>query len=269
LATTRREASISAARRIFLLASAASVVALGCQKNAGVSGAATAATKFVKNVSDAMNKTSDAANKVADAADKVANAANAVNKASGAAQALMQPNATAKDSDNGPPASQGRTSSISASTEMHSEYGPPPPQAGISPASAPGQAGVQPVVSSSATSAFVGSYVCAASVDFAPLIGNPGHIQGSGPWIVVDDGDGTISIIDPRNNDQCPPARWLVSGSTATVLTDRPCSKPDGSVVRVLRGDARLSGNGLTVDGAVTVVQKNPVQVTFSLRCAR
>ena len=269
LATTRWGASISAARWGFLVACTASVVALGCQKNTGVSGAASAATKFVKNVSDAVNKTSDAANKVADAADKVANAANAVSKASDAAQGLVQPNATAKDSDNGQPASQGRTSSTSASIQMNSEYGAPSPPAGISPASAPGQAGVRVVTGSSATSAFVGIYLCAASLDFAPLIGNPGHIQGSGPWFVVDNGDGTISIIDPRNKDQCPPARWLVSGSTATASTDRPCAKPDGSVVRVLRGDARLSGNGLTADGALTVAQKNPVQITFSLRCAR
>jgi hypothetical protein len=166
-----------------------------------------------------------------------------------------------------------KTASRAEVVASDSETAAAPSQAaGPSLVPARAQAEAQPESSSNAANAFAGNWTCTGGVDLAFLRGARQHVQGTGPWLVVDNGDGTIAIINAKQPDdgQCPQGRWLVKGSTAKPVIDPPCHKADGSVVRALRGDATLSGNALAVNFAAAVSgTDNPVQVIISMRCAR
>jgi hypothetical protein len=224
----------------------ASIFALGCKGGAGGSGAASAANVAAKinNVVNTANNIANAANTAMNVASQAANMTKGAAASSAAAdsgQAVMQPSSPKTDAD----------------TATQQPAGASPP----SPATPGGTA--------TSTDTFVGTWICLAAVDIAPSTGQPVHFQGTGPWIVVNNGDGTISMIDPKSRDQCPPAKWSVSGSTAKAITTEPCSKPDGTVVRTVHGDATLSAKSLTANGLAAVSGSTLVQVAYSLHCTR
>jgi hypothetical protein len=232
----------------------------GCTKKMAASGVSL--MKMVNNVETKVSDVEKTGMKVMDTFSKVDDDASAVvdgvskgaglltGKTSGSA---ASPDAAKSADDPGPTASAAGTRAAPSRVAMADDASRTYPTGGDRGDAA----------------AFTGNWLCAASVDLTPTRGNHGHFQGSGPWMVVDNGDGSISLIDPRNRDQCPPPRWLVSRSSAKVATDQPCTKPDGSVVRPVRGDATLSGNGMTVDAAFSVSGLNPMLVALSMRCGR
>jgi hypothetical protein len=229
---------------LLVLSCALGLPPLGCSKNGNGSGAASAAqlAKKAQDIGKKVNDALDAANKVADATQAVTDHLSS-----------NPPGSAASATPNGAPDPKGAD-----------------PAAASQSASAPGAAQAQAKAPGGGASAFAGTWLCAATADIAPASGRPVHLQGAGPWIVVDNGEGTISLIDPKNSDpQCPPGRWAVSGSTATAVTNQPCTKRDGSVISTVRGNGTLSGNSLVATGALAVSGASSAQVGFALRCSR
>jgi hypothetical protein len=143
--------------------------------------------------------------------------------------------------------------------------GPPksPPTGGRTLASAG-------TTSSTAPSSIAGRWFCEGTMDIEPVHGRPVHLQGPDTWTVIDNGDGTISLVSSKDDGQCQPFRWAVSGATARLLTSVPCHKGDGTVVRPVSGELTVNGNTLTEKCIWTLTGGNsPGQVGIGLHCSR
>lgn len=105
----------------------------------------------------------------------------------------------------------------------------PPPQAN------------SPLPPPQAASRIAGVWHCVSNVDVNPEMGQPLHLRDIVTTnIATDNGDGTVSIVDP-NDRSCPPAHWFVSGARATFIDlNKPCYKNDGTYVFLTRAAASV-----------------------------
>jgi hypothetical protein len=120
--------------------------------------------------------------------------------------------------------------------------------------------------------AFAGNWVCVTKLSVIPYHGLTQQFDVSHPYVVVDNGDGTITAVNPNDqiNPSCPPRPWPVSGSTAKPNPSDPPCFGNGKMTRVIGGDATVNGNRLTVNIKMEGLGgNNPGQVVVAAHCSR
>jgi hypothetical protein len=119
--------------------------------------------------------------------------------------------------------------------------------------------------------ALVGVWHCFTNVDVVPASGAAIHLKDlASVSIVSDNGDGTVTTIDPKDRS-CPPGHWSVSGARATALDlNRPCYKGDGGYVIATSGTASVSASQWNADVAGAYGSSSGTgKLTVTSRCTR
>ncbi len=139
------------------------------------------------------------------------------------------------------------------------------------PASAPA---ATPAAGGNGAAAFAGNWVCVNKWSFTNAAWGAWQVDGTNPYTVVDNGDGTITVVNPNDkiNPACPLRPWTVRGSTAKQsLSGAPCFG-DGQWSRETGGEMSVDDHRLTINvtGEGTLGNNHvPTKFVVAFRCSR